>query len=180
LEYWNRVVELVGLADSGAQLELLELAQRADADSAVRRLLREAMSERRTGPLTLTDVDGISKRYAFYFVRVAHDWGPNREYPPNTTNLAKRLDADICTSIWKLDVELRREVEALVAARDAGASGLIDLRRSVESEQGSLAASLDVAATLGPMPSDWQYIATDFSDVCSSLDKLLVYAGSGS
>jgi len=107
--YWQRVEEMVGLLGSADQNRAVQAAKAANLGRRAVNRFKGAAKES-VGPLSLEWADHVAKRYALWTVRQQFDWG---RYPPDIPEGARRIDAELTSGIYDLDVRLRREVENL-------------------------------------------------------------------
>lgn len=173
IAYWARIQELVRLMTKDDQGRASSAAQDAGIDRRAMRAIRQA-TESGHGNLTLEAADAIAKRYALWTTKRKFDWGT---YPPSVAADTRVIDGQLTSGIWRLDVELRREVESLLTDENRDVTEAAELRNRIEAAAGELAASLALAATWHQQHEAWDGIAGYFDEVCNDLDAALSLAG---
>jgi hypothetical protein len=145
IAYWDRMISLAGLVNPQGQQKLRLGGGERNVWKKQRRQIEAAIGAH-SGTLTLDEADEVANRYAHWTVRYRFDWG--RRDVRKAPIALQKLDKEICENgIWKLDVELRKQVEE-VLLKDGDPSVAVDLRHSIETEAGRLAARLERATLI--------------------------------
>src|SRR4051794_36165019 len=109
----------------------------------------------------MEEADKLAKRYALWTVRRKFAWG---RYPADDAASTRRIDQDIVSGIYELDVVLRLEVEDVIGSGRQDSSRAGHLRSLIEACAGRMAAALGVRATAEQRHEEWERIATDLTE----------------
>ncbi|MFN2557614.1 MAG: hypothetical protein ABR592_12260 [Nitriliruptorales bacterium] len=170
--YWSRAEELVPLLKGSDQEQVIKTAMNSLGRRGGKPFKKAAATG--SGPLSLAQADRVALRYGLWTVRKKYDWG---HYPRGTEELTRRLDEQITSGIWDLDVKLRRNLEAPLKSGRQDIPRAQHLRALIEARAGETAASLHVAHQARERHTDWEKLAEYFDEICNELDFLLTVAG---
>jgi len=174
MSHWARAEELVPLLTKQDQTRIYTNAVKTNLDRKTLKRFRAGIDSG-SGLLRLEDLVVICYRYSEWATRRRFDWG--KTYPAYIEPATKAIDNELTTGIWTLDVDLRREVEALLKSGRQDAPRAMHLRNLIEGTAGSLAAALRHASTWHQSHAGWEPIAECYNDVCNDLDYWLTWAG---